>query len=53
MHFIFQRDRNAEDGTEVYLYHYKDYNEWYFADGSRFKAKNAGGWLQLRSSGKK
>ena len=53
MNFLFQRDRNTENGEEVYLYHNKDYNEWYFAGGSNFKAKNDMGWLTLYSSGKK
>ena len=52
MHFIFQRDRNTDNGKEVYLYHNKDRNEWYFASGSSFNAKNNKSWLTLDSLGK-
>ena len=53
MHFIFQRNRNTEDGEEVYLYHNKNYNYWFLTKGSDFKAKNDASWLTLYSSGKK
>ena len=52
-HFSFQRDKNAEDGQEVYLYHNKEYTKWYLAYGSRFRDEDAGGWMSLYSSGQK
>ena len=52
-HFIFQRDKNTEDGEEVYLYYNQDYGYWYLTEGSDFHAKNSIAWMYLSSSGKK
>ena len=55
LHFTFQRDKNTDDGKEVYIYYHTrgGTEAWYLTNGLDFKAKNTSCWMYLDSSGKK
>ena len=50
-YFTIQRDNNAEDGREIYIFYRND--KWRFASGTRFRTNSNKNWINLDSSGNK
>ena len=49
---IFQREKNDEDGDEIYLWYRKKAKDWCLCTGPAFKARDSRSYVYIDNQGK-